>query len=73
MLQMPPPQIKDESFDTLFVSPLTRARETADIIAAAAGLTPHVLPALREIDLYSFQVQGRRAPAAFTLLSHCDK
>jgi broad specificity phosphatase PhoE len=50
------------------VSPLTRARQTADIIAGAASsaaavatatsssdLSPVVLPSLREIDLYSFQ------------------
>jgi broad specificity phosphatase PhoE len=50
------PQIKEESFDSLFVSPLTRARQTADVVARDTGLTPRVLPALREIDLYSFQV-----------------
>lgn len=49
-------------FDRLYVSPLKRARETADIILEGMGngvkelrerLT--ILPSLREIDLYSFQ------------------
>jgi hypothetical protein len=53
-----PHQIKDETFDSLFVSPLTRARQTADIVARGTGLEAKVLPSLREIDLYSFQVGG---------------
>jgi len=47
----------DESFDALFVSPLTRARQTAEIVAGGKSLTARVLPQLREIDLYSFQVR----------------
>lgn len=51
-------QLKDDSFDVLFVSPLQRARQTADIVAAGRGELPsRTLPALREIDLYSFQVR----------------
>jgi broad specificity phosphatase PhoE len=49
-------QLKDDSFDVLFVSPLRRAQQTADIVAAGRDLPATMLPALREIDLYSFQV-----------------
>jgi probable phosphoglycerate mutase len=42
-------------FDALFVSPLRRATETADIIARGMELQPTYLPQLREVDLYSFQ------------------
>jgi broad specificity phosphatase PhoE len=49
-------QLKDDSFDVLFVSPLQRAKQTADIVAAGRDLPTTMLPGLREIDLYSFQV-----------------
>jgi broad specificity phosphatase PhoE len=53
-------QLKDDVFDKLFISPLTRATQTAEIIAGDRDLDTTMLPALREIDLYSFQVrQGR--------------
>lgn len=39
----------DGRFDELLVSPLVRARETADPIAAATGLTPQVVDAIAEI------------------------
>lgn len=39
-----------ETFSGLFVSPLSRARQTAEPIAAACGLTPTVVPALREVN-----------------------
>jgi hypothetical protein len=45
-----------QKFDTLYVSPLTRATQTADIITTGMGLRSVMLPSLREIDLYSFQV-----------------
>ena len=48
-------QLRGEAFGALFVSPLARARQTADIVARGAGLEARVLPALREVDLYSFQ------------------
>lgn len=51
-------QLKDDNFDVLFVSPLRRAQQTADIVAASRDLPATMLPALREIDLYSFQVCG---------------
>jgi broad specificity phosphatase PhoE len=51
-------QLKEDvqKFDTLYVSPLTRATQTADIITTGMGLRSVTLPSLREIDLYSFQV-----------------
>ena len=55
------PQVKDETFDALFVSPLTRARQTADIVARDTGLATRTLPALREVDLYSFQAGAQRS------------
>ena len=51
-------QLSNDSFDVLFVSPLTRAKQTADIIAKGQELPTTMLPALREIDLYSFQVMS---------------
>lgn len=48
-------QLKDDYFDALFVSPLERARQTAEIITKGRELQPALLPSLREIDLYSFQ------------------
>jgi probable phosphoglycerate mutase len=39
-----------ETFRGLFVSPLSRARQTAEPIAAACGLEPTVLPGLREVN-----------------------
>ncbi|KAF6263231.1 phosphoglycerate mutase-like protein [Scenedesmus sp. NREL 46B-D3] len=44
-----------QKFDTLYVSPLTRATQTADIITSGMGLRSVTLPSLREIDLFSFQ------------------
>ncbi|KAK9817232.1 hypothetical protein WJX72_011437 [[Myrmecia] bisecta] len=43
------------NFTCLFHSPLERARHTAEIIWAGRQAHSVVLPALREIDLYSFQ------------------
>jgi broad specificity phosphatase PhoE len=59
------PQLKDDvqKFDTLYVSPLTRATQTADIITDGMGLRAVMLPSLREIDLYSFQVRLAAAAA----------
>jgi probable phosphoglycerate mutase len=48
-----------ESFDHLYVSPLLRARETAQPIAKRLGLEPQVLPWLRELGLPA--LQGRPA------------
>ena len=39
-----------ENLRAVFVSPLSRARQTADAIAAACGLAPTVVPGLREVN-----------------------
>jgi Histidine phosphatase superfamily (branch 1) len=51
-----PTQLAGEKFNTLFHSPLERARRTAEIIWSDRHDNISVLPSLREIDLYSFQV-----------------
>jgi broad specificity phosphatase PhoE len=48
-----------EKIDAVYTSPLSRARETADIIAARAGLDPVVLPGLREVDTGSWSGLSR--------------
>lgn len=45
----------DDKFDMLIHSPLARAAQTAEIVWADRTGPIHVLPSLREIDLYSFQ------------------
>lgn len=47
--------LREDRFDALFCSPLQRASETADIIWRDREQPKHVLPSLREVDLYSFQ------------------
>lgn len=49
-------QLLDDNFDMLVHSPLARAKETAEIIWGNRKGKVHVLPSLREVDLYSFQV-----------------
>jgi broad specificity phosphatase PhoE len=49
-------QMENEKFDVLFHSPLKRATETAKIIWGSRSGPVVVLPSLREVDLYSFQV-----------------
>lgn len=49
-------QLIDDKFDMLIHSPLARAAQTAEIVWADRTGPIHVLPSLREIDLYSFQV-----------------
>lgn len=49
-------QLKDDKFDMLFHSPLKRADQTAQIIWGNRQGAVTVLPSLREVDLYSFQV-----------------
>jgi broad specificity phosphatase PhoE len=39
-----------EKIDAVYTSPLSRARETAEIVAAGTGLEPVALPELREVD-----------------------
>lgn len=51
-------QLRDSTFDRLYCSPLTRARQTAEIVWEGRQPTEggwRELPVLREIDLYSFQ------------------
>jgi broad specificity phosphatase PhoE len=47
--------LEDWCFETMYVSPLTRALQTANIVWGGRSGSVHTLPALREIDLYSFQ------------------
>ena len=49
-------QLENDKFDTLFHSPLKRAAKTASIIWGDRQGKIVVMPSLREIDLYSFQV-----------------
>ncbi len=51
-------QLKDDKFDALFHSPLKRADQTAQIVWGSRKGPVTVMPSLREIDLYSFQVSG---------------
>lgn len=48
-------QLHSWQFDSLFVSPLQRATQTADMIWGDRPGPMTTLPSLREIDLYSFQ------------------
>lgn len=67
-----PVQLKDDRFDMLFHSPLKRADQTAQIIWDSRQGDVSVLPSLREVDLYSFQVESSRAhlgTAPHTVLS----
>lgn len=64
-------QLKDEKFDALFVSPLKRARQTAEIVTEGLGLKPRVLPSLREIDLYSFQVRAYNLMCMYVCVRMC--
>ncbi len=49
-------QLENDRFDALFHSPLKRAAKTASIIWGDRKGSVTVMPSLREIDLYSFQV-----------------
>lgn len=49
-------QLENDKFDVLFHSPLKRAAKTATIIWGSRPGKAVILPTLREIDLYSFQV-----------------
>jgi broad specificity phosphatase PhoE len=63
--------VASEKIDAVYTSPLSRARETAEIVAARAGLEPVALPELREVDTGSWSGLSRadveaRFPAGFT-------
>ena len=47
--------LADEPFTAVYTSPLRRAAETAEIVAASHGLTPLEVDALREVDVGSWQ------------------
>ena len=48
------PKLDKEHFNCLYVSPLARARETAEVIWGGRQEEVHIEPHLREIDLYGF-------------------
>ena len=48
-----------EKIDAVYTSPLSRARETAEIVAARAGLEALALPELREVDTGSWSGLSR--------------
>lgn len=52
----PSVQLLEDNFDLLVHSPLARAAQTAEIVWGDRKGKIDVLPCLREIDLYSFQV-----------------
>jgi broad specificity phosphatase PhoE len=63
--------VASEKIDAVYTSPLSRARETAEIVAVCAGLQPVALPELREVDTGSWSGLSRadveaRFPEGFT-------
>ena len=63
-------RLRAEPLAAVFSSDLSRARRTAEIIAAPHGITPIVVPALREMDMGRWdgltgEEIGEREPAAF--------
>lgn len=57
--------LASEQFDALYVSPLRRARETAQPIAERLGLAPQVRSWLRELELPSLEGQTAEQVHAF--------
>jgi broad specificity phosphatase PhoE len=51
--------VGSEKIDAVYTSPLRRARETAEIVAARAGLEAVALPELREVDTGSWSGLSR--------------
>jgi broad specificity phosphatase PhoE len=51
--------VASEKIDAVYTSPLSRAQETAEIVAARAGLEPVALPELREVDTGSWSGLSR--------------
>jgi broad specificity phosphatase PhoE len=51
--------VAGEKIDAIYTSPLMRARETAEIVAAGTGLEPVALPELREVDTGSWSGLSR--------------
>jgi probable phosphoglycerate mutase len=68
-------RLAGEPLRALFVSPLSRTRQTAEPIAAACGLAPTVVPDLREVNIGeleggSFRIAvAERAPVILRLLA----
>lgn len=63
--------VASEEIDAVYTSPLSRARETAEIVTARTGLEPVALPELREVDTGSWSGLSRadveaRFPEGFT-------
>ena len=63
-------RLRAEPRAAVFSSDLSRARRTAEIIAAPHGITPAVIPALREMDMGRWdgltgEEIGEREPVAF--------
>jgi broad specificity phosphatase PhoE len=63
--------VASEEIEAVYTSPLSRARETAEIVAARVGLEPVALPELREVDTGSWSGLSRadvetRFPEGFT-------
>ena len=51
--------VAGEKIDAIYTSPLSRAQETAEIVAARVGLEPVALPELREVDTGSWSGLSR--------------
>ena len=51
--------VGSEKIDAVYTSPLSRARETAEIVAARAGLEAVALPELQEVDTGSWSGLSR--------------
>jgi len=51
--------VASQEIDAVYTSPLSRARETAEIVAVRAGLEPIALPELREVDTGSWSGLSR--------------
>jgi probable phosphoglycerate mutase len=66
-------QLEGDPFDALFVSPLRRARQTAACVWGGRAGAAAVLPALREVDLYSlqgvFKAEASERPGAAAALA----
>ena len=63
--------VASEKIEAVYTSPLSRARETAEIVAARVGLEPVALAELREVDTGSWSGLSRadvetRFPEGFT-------
>jgi broad specificity phosphatase PhoE len=63
-------RLRSEPLAAVFSSDLSRARRTAEVIAAPHGITPAVIPSLREMDMgrwdgLTAEEIGEREPVAF--------